>query len=300
MAVADPSPVAGRPAVVPELPPGRTVELPGRGRTFVRELAGPDGSRRLPLVLLHGWSVTADLNFFTCYGPLADQGRRVVALDHRGHGRGIRPFGGRVRLSDCADDVAALLDVLGIEQAVVLGYSMGGPIAQLTWRRHPDKVGGMVLCATSADFTSGPAAELRYRAFGGLGLVATVAPLPATNLFHRMIDRRAGEGPMVGWMRGELQRGSPGGLLSALGSLGRYRADDWIGEVDVPTSVVRMTEDQTVSPRRQARLAELVPGAERFDVAGPHDVCATNPRRFVPVLLDAVASVDRRTAPTQR
>ena len=300
MAVADTSPADGPAGAEPELPPGRMVELPGRGRTFVRDLAGPAGARRLPLVLLHGWSVTADLNFFACYRPLADQGRRVVALDHRGHGRGIRPFGGRVRLSDCADDAAALLDMLGIERAIVLGYSMGGPIAQLTWRRHHDRVAGLVLCATSADFTSGPAAELRYRAFGGLGLVATVAPLPATNLFHRMIEQRVGDGPMVDWMRGELQRGSPAGLLSSLGSLGRFRADDWIGEVDVPTSVVRMTEDQTVSPRRQARLAELVPGAERFDVAGPHDVCATNPRRFVPVLLDAVASVDRRTAPKRR
>ena len=90
----------GRPA----LPPGRNVALPGRGTTFVRELAGPEGAPTL--LLLHGWTATADLNWFACFEPLAEH-FRVVALDHRGHGRGLRgddPF----RLEDCADDAAAL------------------------------------------------------------------------------------------------------------------------------------------------------------------------------------------------
>src|SRR4051794_13728003 len=104
----------------PSLPPGRAVELPGRGTTFVREVEGPPGAPTV--VLLHGWTATADLNWFPSFGPL---GRRfhVVALDHRGHGRGIRtsaPF----RLEDCADDVVALGDVLGLDRFVVAGYSM--------------------------------------------------------------------------------------------------------------------------------------------------------------------------------
>ena len=69
------------------LPAGRFVRLPGRGRTFVRELAGPPGAP--VLVLLHGWTATSDLNWRGSYAPL---GRhfRVIAMDHRGHGRGIR------------------------------------------------------------------------------------------------------------------------------------------------------------------------------------------------------------------
>ena len=58
------------------------------------------------VVLLHGWTATADLNWFACFRPLAEH-YRVIALDHRGHGRGLRsaePF----RLEQCADDVAAL------------------------------------------------------------------------------------------------------------------------------------------------------------------------------------------------
>src|SRR5690348_8171532 len=111
------------PPVGPPLPPGRPLQLPGRGQTFIRELAGPPGAPTL--FLLHGLSATADLNWFTCYQAL---GREfgVVAIDHRGHGRGIRSVS-RFRLEDCADDVAAVCSQLGIERVIPVGYSMGGP-----------------------------------------------------------------------------------------------------------------------------------------------------------------------------
>ena len=82
------------------LPPGRLIDIPDRGQTFIREVQGPDNAPTL--ILLHGWTATADLNFFMCYRALSEH-FRVIAIDHRGHGRGIRsnqPF----RLSDCADD----------------------------------------------------------------------------------------------------------------------------------------------------------------------------------------------------
>ena len=72
----------------------------------------------------------------------------VVAVDMRGHGRGIRN-GRRFRLADCADDAAATLDVLGTGPVIAVGYSLGGPVAQLLWRRHPEKVDGLVLCSTA-------------------------------------------------------------------------------------------------------------------------------------------------------
>ena len=46
-----------------------------------------------------------------------------------------------MRLADCADDVAALVDELGVTKVIAAGYSMGGPVAQLLWRRHPDNDG---------------------------------------------------------------------------------------------------------------------------------------------------------------
>ncbi len=157
-------------------------------RHDVRAHARTDQSARRRCVLLHGWTATADLNWFTCYTALAEQ-YRVVALDHRGHGRGIRSrkF---FRLDDCADDAVAVCDVLGIERFIPVGYSMGGPIAQLIWQRHRQRMAGLVLCATSAYFATSRrgAAELprhhrarrRRQAHAAAGAaVADRAALPA-------------------------------------------------------------------------------------------------------------------------
>ena len=63
--------------------------------------------------------------------------------------------GDAFRLADCADDLAALLDVLATGPVLVAGYSMGGPVAQLLSRRHPERVAGLVLCATAPRFSLG-------------------------------------------------------------------------------------------------------------------------------------------------
>ena len=85
----------------PTLPPGRPVHLPGRGDTFVRESSGPVGAPTV--VLLHGWTATADLNWHHSFETLARH-YRVIAVDHRGHGRGLRTDGA-FSLTECADDL---------------------------------------------------------------------------------------------------------------------------------------------------------------------------------------------------
>src|SRR5262245_24300316 len=124
----------------PGFPPRVPVALTA-GTVTVRDLPGPAGAP--VLVLLHGWTATADLNFFRAYGALAEQ-FRVVAFDHRGHGTGIRART-PVSLEDCADDVVALADAIGVDRFVAVGYSMGGAIAQLLARRHRVRLDGLVL-----------------------------------------------------------------------------------------------------------------------------------------------------------
>ena len=114
-------------------PAWRNVELPGRGTTYAYDRPHPSPSAPT-VVLLHGWTATGSLNWATTMTRLADR-FRVVVLDHRGHGQGIRDDD-KFTLEDCADDAVALLDVLGVGTAIFVGYSMGGPIAQLIWRRH--------------------------------------------------------------------------------------------------------------------------------------------------------------------
>ena len=128
------------------IPPGRVVELPGRGTTYVTDTPGPSESSPT-IVLLHALGCTGLLTWYPAIAPLSER-YRVVTLDLRWHGQGIQAP--EMSLYDCADDVAALADVLGIERFVAAGYSMGGAVAQRVWRQHPDRVEGLVLAATSA------------------------------------------------------------------------------------------------------------------------------------------------------
>src|SRR4029078_1284546 len=62
------------------LPRGRVIHVPGRGEMFLRD-SGGDGP---PVLLLHGWMFSADLNWYTTYGALEEAGYRVLAGQHHG------------------------------------------------------------------------------------------------------------------------------------------------------------------------------------------------------------------------
>jgi 3-oxoadipate enol-lactonase len=278
-----------------ELPSGRHVELAGRGRTFVRELPGPPGAPTL--LLLHGWTASSDLNWFGSYEALGER-YRVVAMDHRGHGRGIRsrrPF----RLEDCADDAAALVRHLELGPVVVVGYSMGGLVAQLLWRRHRALVAGLVLCATSRVFIRSARERQRFTALGALGIGSRLVPrrLVAERVASA-ISARSSAGPFEGWAGEELRRNDWTAIFEAGRALGFFDSRSWAHEIDVPTAVVIPTRDSMIPPARQVALARAISGATIHPIAAEHTVAGTHPERFVPVLLDAINSVTARAAAT--
>src|SRR5690606_7882613 len=143
----------------------------------LREVPGPPGAPTI--VLLHGWTSTADLNFFRCYTPLGAR-YRVLAFDHRGHGHGLRTRAS-FRLEDCADDVVAMADAMALDRFVAVGYSMGGPVAQLLWHRHPERVAALVLCATAARFNAERRERRTFLQLGGLARLARFTPQQARN-----------------------------------------------------------------------------------------------------------------------
>ena len=275
----------------PVLPPGAAMHLPGRGTTFVRRLDGPPDAPTV--LLLHGWSASADLNWFTCYKPLAEH-YRVVALDHRGHGRGIRSRK-TFRLEDCADDAVAVCDVLGIDQFIPVGYSMGGPIAQLIWQRHRQRTAGLVLCATSAYFSTSREEKLGFLGLSGLAAVARLTPVQArqwlTEQFY--LQRKADQ--WAPWAVYEASRHDWRAVLEAGRAIGNFSSRAWINEIDVPTSALITMRDQVVPVRRQVRLFEAIRDAEAFRVDGDHDAVVANAKQFVPTLLRACRSVVERS-----
>jgi pimeloyl-ACP methyl ester carboxylesterase len=279
----------------PGVPTGRFVDLPGRGTTFVREIVGPPGAPTL--VLLHGWTANSALNWFPAYDALGAR-FRVLAVDHRGHGNGMRAAG-HFRLADCADDVAALCDVLAVDRVIPVGYSMGGPIGQLLWHRHRDRVAGMVLCATSRNFIGRSPAERAWASgIEGLAWAARATPpYVRRRIADRVLLGRIESTEIGMWARQEIRRNDARTLAEAGRALARFSSREWIGEVDVPTAVVITERDLVVPPRRQHNLAASIRGAVAYPVSVGHDGIISAPGLLVPTLVDACADVAGRVRP---
>jgi pimeloyl-ACP methyl ester carboxylesterase len=271
------------------LPFGRRIELPDRGTTFVREVAGPPGAPTL--LLLHGWVASAGLNWFQAFEPLSAH-FNIVAPDLRGHARGLRTRK-IFRLADCADDCAAMLETLDTGSVIAVGYSMGGPVAQLMWRRHRDLVDGLVLCATSVEFmpnrftrNMSQASMLGWTTMARLAWpTRLLPPVPMVNLRRET---------MPAWAALEMRRHDWRMIIEAGHSISTYSARRWIGEVDVPTSIVCTAEDRGVAPSLQLEIADAISGATVHSIADGHLVCAK--ARFADPLVAACLDVASRTS----
>ncbi|MPZ70334.1 MAG: alpha/beta fold hydrolase [Actinobacteria bacterium] len=279
--------------VPPPLPEGRVVSVPGRGEMFVRTLGDGPG---IPVLLLHGWMASADLNWYRLYEELAGE-RPVIACDHRGHGRGIRsPH--RFTLEACADDAAALLEMLGIERAIVVGYSMGGPIATLFAARHPEKAAGLVLEATALEWHESRFERARWRL---MGVLSVMLRWQAGRLMLARIMGDTGEVSDVilehrSWLEGEFRRSDPSDLADAGRALSRYDGRPQIAQVSCPIAVVITTSDTLVPPHKQRVLADAA-DAEVFEFDGDHDSAIVHSEGFAKVTQEAINSVAEPASP---
>jgi 3-oxoadipate enol-lactonase len=269
------------------MPPARTVRVPGRGEFFLRDTGG-DGPT---VLLLHGWMASGDLNWCGAYGSLIEAGYRVLAIDHRGHGRGLRPIV-PFRLVDCAADAAAVLRVLEATPALVAGYSMGGAIAQLVARDHPDVTSGVVLSGTAQHWQD-PRTRRTWRAMGALGLTLSLAPRAT----WRWGLGRAGvpQSERTVWVQSELMRHSASDLAEAGRELGRFDSRPWLGSIDLPFAVVITTRDEAVPVYKQRALAQAC-RAQVFEAPISHMEIVTRAEDYNPALLQALESLRSRVA----
>ncbi|CAB4874900.1 unannotated protein [freshwater metagenome] len=284
------------------IPRGSRIVLHKRGTTFVRTIKGPPGAPTV--VLLHGWAATGALNWFQAFEPLSEH-FRVIAPDLRGHGRGIRS-NRRFRLADCATDVAETLRALDAGPAIAVGYSMGGPVAQLLWRQHRESVSGLVLCATGADFFPGNRERYAFAAMSqilaGTTRLGTLASFVPATIARRVLNIKPAERDpiMVDWARREMSKHSLRMLLEAGQSLATYSSRDWLHHVDVPTSVMVTTQDAAVQPTAQYRMASTIPYSHVNLIADGHVACM-NPefgRKVTDSCLDVQRRVEHRAVGT--
>ena len=270
------------------LPRGLILWVPEHGEIFLRDQEGPDDA--LPVLLLHGWTATADTTWFAVYEAL--QGKhRVIAIDQRGHGRGIRaeqPF----TLEGCADDAAALLELLEIPRAIVAGYSLGGAVGLLMGERHPQLVAGLVMAATALEWRTTPRERLLWRSLGVLEFALRLGT--GDGFVQRYLHYAVGHAPEVAelraWVGGEFKRGYPRDIAEAGRALARFDAARFVDSIDVPCASVVTERDRLVRSEEQRDLAEAL-GAPVMAVDGDHDAPLRNPKEFAQATADAVEAV---------
>jgi 3-oxoadipate enol-lactonase len=286
---------------VPEaqVPPGRWLDLSGRGRTWLTDLPGPTPTAPA-VVLLHAVGCTGLLTWYPALATLNER-YRVVVFDQRWHGRGIASE--RFRLADCADDVAAVIEELGLVDPIVAGFSMGSVVAQRVWRQHPDAVGGLVLAATTSHFRTTTSERVFHASMGsamgvlqGLARSKTVAHASWAAAGVLQIESTdTGE-----WALAEFRSTSPWAVAQAVAELGRFHSTPWLRRIDVPTAVVVTSHDRVLAPQGQRALAAAIPGATVHEADCGHAGCVLEADAFVPVLEQAVHTTAARIRDARR
>lgn len=285
---------------MPWLPAGRIVDIEGRGEFFIREHRHADPTAPT-VILLHGWTASSDLQFYTAYEALAAR-CSFIGIDHRGHGRGLRsvePF----TLDDAADDAAAVLRELGDTRVIAVGYSMGGPISMLLARRHPDLVAGIITQATALEWNATLRDRLQWRFLPLMG--AALRSRLTGRFMKRFLEKMLADGhPLVDhvtWLRAESRRTDVDAVVEAGRALGAHDATDWAATLGIPAAMLITTKDRLVKPRKQRELAKAL-GAEVREMPTDHLAPWEQPAQFASVtveLLDVVAAAVAADSPSR-
>ena len=271
------------------MPDGRIVSVPQRGEFFVRYFKHENANAPV-VALLHGWTGNADINFFPVYAELA-RNYSILAVDHRGHGRGLRTHD-RFTLEDCADDVVAIMDQLGISSVTAVGYSMGGPIAMLMSKQHSTRVHSLVLCATALEWSATRNERTRWK----IGRV--VSPVFRLLTTPRLIDRyikgkipRASSAAILRpWLVSEIRRNDSWTMNQAGRALSKHDARPWAAMLGVPTASIVTSRDSLVALHKQQALARATQ-AVVIEIDGDHLVNWQKPELFTAAVVDAIRRV---------
>ncbi len=241
-----------------------------------------------PVVLLHTFPLDSRM-----WLPQVEAlgGYQVIVPDLRGFGSARGRAVEVAHMDLLADDVAQLLDDRKLDQVVMCGLSMGGYVALAFARRHPDRLGGLVLCDTRAGTDSEEEAAAR------LAMAERVLSDGVDFVAEAMLPRLLGETTreqrpdLVEQVKGIILDQDPRGIAGAQrGLAARSDSTPMLAEVTVPTLVIVGGEDQTDGPREARALATGIRDARLVRVEGAgHLVNLEQPDLVNEALLDFVA-----------
>ena len=191
------------------------------------------------------------------WGGVADAlpGHRHIGFDKRGHGLSATPATGWT-VADLADDVAALMDHLGLNRAVIAGCSVGGMVAMAMAIRHPARCAALVLSNTAARIGTDDSWQARISAVetGGLGGLADT-------IIDRWFSARFRQSPEALAWQTMLLRCDPAGYVGTCRALAQADLRAGVAGLTLPVLMLAGSDDLSTPPDLVRETAALIPGA---------------------------------------
>ncbi len=248
-----------------------------------------------PVILIHGWPLSAD-SWDDQALAIANARHRAIAYDRRGFGRSSQPWSG-YDYDTLADDLAAVLEQTGARDAVLVGFSMGGGEVARYLSRHGSKgISQAVLVSSVLPFrlkTPDNPRGADQAAFDETArLLNEDRPKFLSGFFKKFFDGAPGSGPvsepLLEWARSVAMQSS---LKASLACLKSFSGTDFRPDLPaftVPTLIIHGTEDKTVPIDASSRLAAKgIKDSRLVEYDGaPHGLFATHRQRLTKDLLD--------------
>lgn len=248
-----------------------------------------------PLLFLN--AIGTDMRIWERVLPLLTVHGARIRYDARGHGLSDCPPA-PYTLTQLADDAVSILDALGIEQAIFIGVSMGGLIAQAVALRHPDRVKALVLCDTAprigtAELWQSRMEGIRQNGMSSIGDATMKRWFPAP--YHTKHPEE-----ICGWQT-LVTRTPSEGYLATCDVLAESDLRTEMGKIQAPTLALCGSEDGATPPAQMQELVETLPNARFALVEGAgHLPCIDHPATVATLINDFVASLDATTSAYER
>ncbi len=246
------------------------------------------------VVLIHG--VGADSSSWDAIAPRLAQNLRVVRPDLRGHG-GSGRIEGACTLQDFIRDVLDVMDAVGAVQADVVGFSLGGLIAQGVALAHPDRVAKLALISAVAGRTEEERTKLRAR-LDTLRREGIEAIMPAAQERWFTPEFIATHPEEVRLRMQQLQRNDPHSYEAAYAVFATSDLGERLHDIGHRTLIITGEHDIGSNPRMARYMHREIEGSELHILPGlRHSVLTEAPERIASLLMDFLA--DRDTIPNQ-
>ena len=212
------------------------------------------------LVLVHGFPL--DSSSWNEIIPFLEDSFDLILPDLRGFGQSTTvesPY----TVSDMADDLAGLLDYLGIEKAALVGHSMGGYVALAFAKKYPHRVNGLGLVSSQAAADAPEGKERRYKT------AVDVAEKGVSVVVEAMTQKLSADVRVQEFVRGVIERQSKQAVIGALKAMAeREDSTPILSSFNFPLLLIHGDTDQLIPMDRAKEIKSINPSARLLELNG--------------------------------